>query len=95
MGLKNKYGNLKRSALVCAVLLTAFFSYVEIANRNSVNMTYRQKILKAVYPAFIWMMKITGKKTRSLSNEKASPAVSFYSLKGTLINGTSFDLAQL
>ncbi len=86
---------LKRYSLVLLLLLLAFAGYVEIVNRNSIKMTYRQKILKAVYPAFMWWTKITGKSTKTVSNEKAAPLVSFYNLKSTLNNGQGFDFSQL
>ena len=92
---KKKYSKLKRAIFVLTLLFIAFFSYVEIVNRNSVNMTYRQKFLKAVYPAFVWWAKIRGTNTKTLANEKAAPAVSFYTLKDSLINDLPFDFAQL
>lgn len=85
---------LKRFLIVLLVLVVSFFTYVEIVNRNSKNMTYRQKILKAVYPAFIWWTNLTGTNTKALSGNKA-PAVSFYELKGILINGDTLDFANL
>ena len=57
-------------------------------------MTYRQKVLKAFYPAWMWWTKLTGKNTTELSSSK-QPAVSFYSLKGMLNNGTEFDFNTL
>lgn len=86
---------LKRFLVVLLVLIAAFAVYVEIVNRNSTNMTYRQKILKAVYPALMWFTKLAGKNTQQLSNEKAAPPVSFYSLKGSLNNGNNLDFASL
>ena len=86
---------IKRFLVVIFILITGFAIYVQIVNRNSVNMTYRQKVLKAVYPAFVWWAKLTGKNTKALANEKAAPAVSFYALKDSLINGAPFDFAQL
>ena len=77
------------------MLIIVFAGYVEIVNLNSTNMTYRQKILKAVYPVFMWLNKLTGKNTTELSNKKATPPVSFYSLKATLNNGEPFDFATL
>ena len=85
---------LKRLLIVLLVLVLSFFTYVEIVNRNSKNMTYRQKILKAVYPAFIWWTNLTGTNSKALSGNKA-PAVSFYDLKGILINGDTLDFAKL
>ena len=91
---KPKYRKLKRTLIVFIAFIAAFVVYVEIANRNSKNMTYRQKVLKAVYPALMWFTKITGKNTKEISSNK-QPAVSFYSLKGTLNNGDTLDFASL
>lgn len=55
-------------------------------------MTLRQKVLKAVYPAFMWL---SGKKAKSFSNYQVQPPVSFYSLKPILSNGAIYDLSQL
>lgn len=76
------------------MLIAVFAIYVEIVNRNSKNMTYRQKILKAVYPALMWWTKITGKNTKELSGDK-QPPVSFYSLKAQLNNGDTLDFNDL
>jgi glutathione peroxidase len=86
---------LKRILIIFAILLAAFAIYVEIVNINSRNMTYRQKVLKAVYPALMWWTKLTGKNTKKLSNQKTMPPVSFYSLKGVLNNGDTLDFASL
>ena len=58
-------------------------------------MTVRQKILKAVYPVWIWWAGRNEKTRKILVNEKAVPVVSFYSLKDTSINGKAFDFEQL
>ena len=86
---------LKRILLVIFILLVAFAGYVMYANRNSKNMTLRQKILKAIYPAFMWWTNLRGKNITHLQNEQQQPPVSFYSLKGTLNNGSPFDFASL
>jgi glutathione peroxidase len=83
---------LKRFAIVILLFLLLFAAYVEIANRNTKNMTYRQKILKAVYPAFMWL---SGKKSSTLSNNNKTPAVPFYSLKTVTNDGKEFDFAAL
>ena len=85
---------LKRFLIVILILIAAFAVYVEIENRNSKNMTYRQKVLKALYPAFMWFNKLAGKNTKELSGTK-QPPVSFYSLKATLNNGKTLDFASL
>jgi glutathione peroxidase len=85
---------LKRLAIVLLILIAAFAVYVEIVNRNSTNMTYRQKVLKTVYPALMWFAKLMGKNTKELSGTK-QPPVSFYSLQTTLNNGDTLDFASL
>jgi glutathione peroxidase len=67
--------------------------YVEIANRNSKQMTYRQKVLKAVYPVFMWINKISGKSKTSKNTTNMVPVISFYTLKDTANNGTAVDFS--
>ena len=92
---KKKYRKLKLLFVVLFLLVISFWGYVEIANRNSKNMTGRQKILKAVYPLWIWWANKRGINARKASNDKAVPLVSFYTLKDTLISGSEFDFGQL
>lgn len=84
---------LKRILIVLLVLILIFLGYVEIVNRNSKNMTYRQKVLKAVYPAFMWFNKVTGKRSKVMANDTTAPPQSFYNLSATLNDGSrlSFD----
>ena len=86
---------LKRFLLVIVVVLVAFAGYVLYVNRNSKNMTVRQKILKAVYPALMWYTKLSGKNVTELKNEQKQPPVSFYSLKATMNNGNTLDFTSL
>jgi glutathione peroxidase len=88
----HKLKKIKKILLTIAIIFIAFTAYVIIVNRNSKNMTLRQKLLKAVYPAFMW---ITGKKANSYSNNQAQPSIPFYSLKAVLNNGKEFDFTQL
>lgn len=86
---------LKRLIIVLLLLITVFVVYVEIVNRNSKNMTYRQKVLKAVYPAFMWITKLTGTNTKKMKNESAkSPVASFYDLSATQIDGKELKFAD-
>jgi glutathione peroxidase len=85
---------LKRFLIVITVLLGSFAIYVQIANRNSKNMTFRQKLLKTVYPAFIWITKLTRTNMEKLSNTK-EPVVSFYTLSDTLNNNTALNFEAL
>lgn len=86
---------LKRFLLVIFILLVSFAGYVLYVNRNSKNMTLRQKVLKAIYPAWMWYAKLRGKNVTELSNKQKQPPVSFYSLKGILNNGDTLDFASL
>ncbi|MDX2047646.1 MAG: glutathione peroxidase [Chitinophagaceae bacterium] len=56
-------------------------------------MTVRQKILKAIYPAWMWYAKLRGTNITQLSNGKKHPPVPFYSLKGALNNNTELDFS--
>ncbi|MGH2554041.1 MAG: glutathione peroxidase [Chitinophagaceae bacterium] len=58
-------------------------------------MTLRQKVLKAIYPAFMWYTKMRGKNVTELKNEQKQPPVSFYSLKGILNNGSKLEFIDL
>ncbi|CAN5731487.1 hypothetical protein BH11BAC4_BH11BAC4_14500 [soil metagenome] len=93
MAADRKYKLLKRTITVLLLLSISFSVYVAIVNRNSKQMTVRQKVLKAIYPAFMWLTR-TKAGTKKASTEKAPP-VSFYSLKATAINGENFDLSKL
>lgn len=86
---------LKKIFLIFAMMLLAFWGYVEIINRNSVNMTFRQKILKAIYPVWMWWTKAKGKNITSLANDTVQPPVSFYSLQSIQNNGAVFDFEKL
>lgn len=78
------------------MLLIAFWGYVEIINRNSRHMSLKQKILKAVYPAFILLNKIKGRSNKVLTNEQGStPPSSFYDLSVVLNNGDTLSFATL
>jgi glutathione peroxidase len=58
-------------------------------------MTFRQKFLKLVYPAFMWMSGLTKKNNqRMINKEKTTPPVSFFSLQGTANNGSPVSFEQ-
>ena len=91
-----KTSKLKAVLIVLVVLIIVFIGYVEIANRNSKQMTYRQKLLKAVYPALMWINKVTGRRSKVMDNMPASaPSKSLYDLQVTLNNGDTLKLAAL
>jgi glutathione peroxidase len=77
--------------------MAVFSLYVVIVNKNSRNMTGRQKVLRAVYPAFSWITRSLGKKEEQvLKNTKnIQPAVPLYELTVKLINGNPWPLNSL
>jgi glutathione peroxidase len=93
MSAKSIFRKLKKGMIVLLLLIIAFCCYVEIVNRNSKDMTYRQKVLKAVYPAFMWYNRMTGKKTKVMTNKAVIPPQSLYKLSTDLNDGSrlSFD----
>jgi glutathione peroxidase len=87
---------LKHFIIVLLIMSVAFVGYVAIVNRNSKNMTYRQKVLKAVYPALMWINKITGGRSKIMSNNKQmAPSQSLYGLSVQINNGSKLSLATL
>ena len=79
-----------------SILLFVFFCiYVAIVNRDSKQMTLRQKILKAVYPVVIWYSKKAGTVKMVLSKNDELPPVSIYSLNDILTNGELFNFNRL
>jgi len=91
-----KRKKLKRFLAVIVILIAVFFLYVEIVNRNSKNMTYRQKVLKAIYPAWMWYNRLAGKKSKVLSNDKPiASAQSLYNLSVQLNTGNTLRFDSL
>ncbi len=83
---------MKRVFTILVLIVLIATVYVVIINRNSKNMTIRQKLLKAVYPVF---MRLQGKSGKVLENEHKAPAVPFHSLKTLMGSGTAYDFSQL
>jgi len=86
----------KKVLIVLLLLIIALVGYVAIVNRNSKQMTYRQKVLKAVYPALMWLSRVTGRRSKVMDNEPAAaPSKSLYDLQVVLNNGDTLKLAAL
>ena len=58
-------------------------------------MSYRQSILKTIYPAIMWSGKAAGKKQIQFNKNNKTPIVTFYSLTTKDINGKDFNFASL
>lgn len=58
-------------------------------------MTIRQRVLKAFYPALMWLSKKPSGKDPFPSNRNIVPPESFYSLHSATIDGKTFEFAAL
>ena len=58
-------------------------------------MSYRQSILKTVYPAIMWTSKGAGKKQIQFNKDNKPAIFSFYSLTTKDINGKDFNFSSL
>jgi len=87
--LKNKKNIMIKIAIALGVLVSATLLM------KKTGMTYRQSILKTMYPAIMWASKAAGKKQIQINTSNSSPLISFYSLKSKDINGNDFDFATL
>src|ERR1044071_4395907 len=87
---------LKKFLIVLLLVAVAFWGYVEIVNRNSKQMTRRQKVLNAIYPLFTGYKRLVGKGTRVLTNDRnIQPAVPIYDLSIQLNDGSTLQMAHL
>ncbi len=76
------------------LFLIVFSGYVLVVTRNVKDMTIRQRVLKAVYPAFTWWGRISGKNSKVFVNESAAkPSQPIYDLSINLNNGDSIPLS--
>lgn len=89
---------MKRLKNFSKALLLLFFllaAYVLYANRNSTDMTTRQQITKAFYPALMWVTKLAGINTSSSKNESVAPLTQLYMLQPAAIDGSVFNFETL
>jgi glutathione peroxidase len=89
-----KHHKLKALAIVLMILGLFFFASFELANRNSINMTGRQKLLKTVYPLIMGIGKLFKANSKVIANRQGTkPVIAFYSLKAFANNGGELDFA--
>ena len=86
---------LKNIFIVLTMLALAFFGYALIVNRNTPDMTARQKILKTVYPLLAWANKLSHKNRDVIAHAPMAAPASLYSLQVELNDGTTLDMASL
>jgi glutathione peroxidase len=82
----------KKSAFTILVLIGMLIIYVLIDNRNCKDMSFRQKIMKTVYP---FLVRMGNKKQIAAPENKKSTPVSFYSLSATLMSGEILQFEKL
>ena len=91
---KKLIGGLKKTFIVLLMLLITFSGYVYVITANTKNMTIRQRVLKAVYPAFTWWGRVTGKNSKVFNNDSTlAPKQSLYDLSFTMNNGQTIPLS--
>lgn len=59
------------------------------------DMSYRQSILKSIYPLIMWSTNSNGKKQLLENKNGAIPSMSFYDLNMNAIDGTPFHFSNL
>jgi glutathione peroxidase len=87
--LKNKKNVMIKIAIALGVLVTATLLM------KKQGMSYRQSVLKTIYPAIMWSGKGAGKKQIQFNKENKTPIFSFYSLTTKDINGKDFNFSSL
>ena len=86
---------LKRLILVVTIMVLALTTYVIVVNIHSINMTNRQKITKAFYPAIMWFTNMVGAKKATTSNIDIKPNTSIYNLTMVANDGIPFNFNNL
>jgi glutathione peroxidase len=76
-------------AIALGVLVTATLLM------KKTGMSYRQSVMKTLYPAIMWSSKASGRKQIQTNSNNAVPIVSFYDLSVKDINGNDFKFSAL
>ena len=91
-----KMVKLKRVGMVILLMTALFAIYVGVVNRNTKNMTVRQKVLKAIYPVFTSVNRLFRKNSDIITNKaNAQPLQSIYSLSIQLNDGSRLAINDL
>lgn len=73
--------------------IASFLVFVGINNRNHPHMSFRQKILRTIYPALMWVTRLSGKNTTVLMRSGIEPRSSLYALSLQTVSGESIPLS--
>jgi len=85
-------GRFKNVMIVAGMLLLVFTGYVFIFNGNMPDMSFRQKVLRTIYPLITWGGRVGGKGTIRSGNGKAA-LVPIYDLPLTMNDGSVKNLS--
>ena len=84
---------MKKFFILLLILPALLLVWIMIDNRNSVDMTIRQKILKTIYPMLTGLTRLAGANSKSHKPPFAmEPPVSVYSLKILLNSGEEISM---
>lgn len=87
---------MKRFFILLLILPVLLLVWIMIDNRNSVDMTIRQKILKTIYPMLTGLTRLAGANSKSHKPPFAmEPPVSVYSLRILLNSGEEMSMDSL
>ncbi len=87
-----KSNTVKKICFATICIFGMLFLWIFIANNESNDMTIRQKMLRAFYPA---LMKLQKGKQLTKPSSIAAPPISFYSLTAVLNNGDTLHFETL
>jgi len=94
--MKSKYNLFKRVLILLLVIFAAGFLYVLYINKDSeMNMTPKQKMIKAAYPLISFFNKFNKDKLIAKNTKNMQPPVSFYDLSVQLNDGTELPFSTL
>jgi glutathione peroxidase len=85
---------LRRRLLLAASIIFVAVGFLVIQQLQH-DMTIRQRLLKFVYPALMWVTRLGNKNTEIITHSAQVPPVSFYGLQAVSIEGKTIDWTSL
>jgi glutathione peroxidase len=82
-----------KAVLIILIPLTLFVSYVIVDNRKNKHMSFRQKMIRSIYPLIMKGGKVSATVLKNDSN--ATPNRSIFEVPLQQINGSNFDWSQV
>jgi len=86
---------MKKLYITVLSVAIVFFLYVAIVNRNTMDMSGRQKLLKAIYPVITSVGRLMGRNADNIENKHGvKPVQPVYDINIILNDGTTKSLAE-